>query len=424
MADWPCSNCVSRKLYSDRSAFLQIREHALKRSPKPSIQHEAQVAARGGPSAPAEKLELASGAYPARTGQSPSSITARGVVREVDPVYGTEWQRLICRDHIDLFHSPRWMKAVSQAFGIQFRAAVLERSGKLVGGVCWSDLDDMFGPRRVTLPFSDYSDIIADSVEDRNVLMEFAMMPGTPWVLRSHQHDLAEVNGWNSSKRNFVHHVIDVRPDAGSLMRSLSSMARRNTRKAERTELEVVEATSKDELRAWVELHINLRRTKFRMLAQPFSFFESVWDEFVAPGDGFLLLARHNGQVIAGTVYLVSGNTCYYKFNASHMDSLSLYPNNALMWHGMMLTKERGLEAMDLGRTNAAQEGLKSFKASYGGVPAEMTEYRFTVPGYSEPSAYNESRKSINELTTLLTDPSVPDSILRQASELLYRHFG
>ena len=59
------------------------------------------------------------------------------------------------------FHSPRWMKVIEESFDIKVSAAVLERSGKHVSGVAWSSLDDLFGSRRVSLPYSDYSDIIA-----------------------------------------------------------------------------------------------------------------------------------------------------------------------------------------------------------------------------------------------------------------------
>ena len=59
----------------------------------------------------------------------------------------------------------------------------------------------------------------------------------------------------------------------------------------------------------------------------------------------------------------------------------------------MLRAKERGLKAVDLGRTNDSQDGLKDFKASYGGVPSIMTEYTFTPPGYEPDTAGEESKK-------------------------------
>lgn len=345
-------------------------------------------------------------------------------VTEVDPVSDQAWRKLIDRQPIDLFHSPRWIKVISQSFDIKVKATVIDRAGDEVAGVAWSKLDDLFGTRKVSLPYSDYSDIIAANSKDCNSVMQAMLSGGTPWILRSHYDDLAQHTDWSASTRKFAHHVIDVTPGEDDLFASLTSMARRNTRKAEKSGVEIVEGTSKDDLRAWVDLHIGLRRNKYRMLAQPFSFFENIWDEFIAKDDGFLLLAKYNGEVIAGTVYLVSGNTCFYKFNASSAEGLKYRPNNALMWQGMLRAKQRGLTAVDLGRTNDSQDGLKDFKASYGGVPSVMTEYTFTPPGYEPDHASEESRKVISEITTLMTDPSVPDSVVEQASSVLYRYFG
>ncbi len=354
----------------------------------------------------------------------PVEPTLHEVISQIDPVTDRAWNRLIDQKPVDLFHSPRWMKVVAESFDVNIKGAVIERHGNPLAGVVWSELDDIFGTRRVTLPYSDYSDIIAADDKDCLALMNVVMSSGVPWTLRSHKTDLADSTDWDTSTRKFAHHVIDVTADEDDLFASLSSMARRNTRKADKAGIEVVEGSTKDDLRAWVDLHIGLRRNKYRMLAQPYSFFENIWDEFIANGDGFLLLAKHNGKIVAGTVYLVSGNTLFYKFNASDMESLKLRPNNALMWQGMLRARERGLEAVDLGRTNDSQEGLKDFKASYGGVPSVMTEYRFTPPGYEPDKAAVDAREVISEVTTLVTDPGVPNSVVEQASSLLYRYFG
>ncbi|MDA0676647.1 MAG: GNAT family N-acetyltransferase [Chloroflexi bacterium] len=315
------------------------------------------------------------------------------------------------------------MKVVAETFDLQFSGTVIERDGKPVAGVAWADLDDMFGRRRVTLPFSDYSDLIADTAADRDALLAAGRVANIPWLVRSHDSQLGTGDACGG-QREFVHHVIDVTPSVDDLGANLSSMARRNTRKAENGGVEIFEGTTKDHLQAWVDLHRNLRREKYHLIAQPFSFFENIWDEFIAPGDGFLLLAANNGEIIAGTVYVNSGDTCYYKFNASSADGLRLRPNNALMWQGMLRAKERGFNNVDLGRTSVSQPGLAEFKASYGGVPSSMVEYRFLPAGYEQPGSEVQARSVISQLTSLLTDPQVPDSVIEQASNLLYRYFA
>lgn len=345
-------------------------------------------------------------------------------IYEIDPITDETWMQLVSRTPVNLFHSPRWMKVIAESFQIGFRAGIVERGGMPAAGVAWCDLDDIFGRRRVTLPFTDFSDIVAETAAFTKEVMDYAMAAGVPWILRSHDPALEPEGDWTVAKRMFSHHIIDVTPDEQELFGSLSSMARRNTRRADSGEVEVFEATSKDELRTWVEIHMGLRRSKFRLFAQPYSFFENIWDEFIAQGDGFLLLARHNGQIIAGTVYIVSGDTCYYKFNASNLEGLKLRPNNALMWHGMLRAKERGLRAVDLGRTNVSQTGLQAFKASYGGVSSDMIEYSFTPAGFETTSSQRQTREVVSDLTTLLTARDVPEALSEAAGRLLYRYFA
>ena len=250
------------------------------------------------------------------------------------------------------------------------------------------------------------------------------MPAGQPWVLRtmarSAPHGLAEV----TESTRFKWHGIDLTPHEDELWRGLSSMVRRGIRKAEKEGVKIANAESRDQLREWFLLHLRLRKSKFHLLAQPYEFFLNIWDTFVEKGDGFLSLASADGRLIAGTLYLVWKDTCYYKFNASSPDSLLLRPNNLLMWHGMREAKRRGLRLLDLGRTNAAQEGLLTFKRGFGAVEEDLLALTFEkspAAAWEDPAA--EARELLQNISGTLAGPTVPDDITEKAGLLLYRYF-
>src|SRR5690606_30698311 len=115
-------------------------------------------------------------------------------------------------------------------------------------------------------------------------------------------------------------------------------------------------AESEDDLRAFFEMHLRVRKHKYGLLAQPYRFFRSIWDNFLVPGRGRLLLARVDGRVVGGVLYLDWGDTVYYKFNASDPGDLGVRPNDLLVWEGLRRAHESGMRWFDFGVSDWDQE--------------------------------------------------------------------
>src|SRR5207249_9174082 len=105
--------------------------------------------------------------------------------------------------------------------------------------------------------------------------------------------------------------------------------------KSERAGLTVRVAESVQELRFFFEMHLKVRKYKYGLLAQPYSFFQNIWRQFVDANHGFLLLAIHEDKIVAGDFFLDWKDTLYYKFNASLHDDLYSRPNDLLIWEGI-----------------------------------------------------------------------------------------
>lgn len=342
--------------------------------------------------------------------------------KTVDPVTSTEWANLVSSTPSTLFHTPKWMELIQKTYGLSFSASVLERDAAPVAGVCWSEIEDFLGCRRVTLPFSDFCDVLAATPEDARLLADQVMQPGLPWTLRTLARNLPEIETPPTQSTSFMSQAIDLSPDITAIQERLTSAARRGVRKAERSGMEICQATSKQQLRDWFLLHLKLRKGKYNLLAQPYSFFENIWDIFFENGQGFLLLAIHQGQVIAGILFLVYKDVCYYKFNASDEEHLSLRPNNLLMWKGILKAKAEGYRSLDLGRSSVRQQGLVAYKRSFGATEEDMLSLTFG-PNGSETKGNQEGRQLLESLTGILVQDSVPESVAEEASALLYRYF-
>ena len=106
-------------------------------------------------------------------------------------------------------------------------------------------------------------------------------------------------------------------------------IARQNVRRAQNNDVTVRFGSDLEDVHAFHELHRRTRKRKHGLLAQPVSFFENIWKQF-APDDSIVCgFAEHEGDVIAGSMYLMWGGVWYYKFSASIFERSSVRPERA-----------------------------------------------------------------------------------------------
>src|SRR6202043_965512 len=192
--------------------------------------------------------------------------------------------------------------------------------------------------------------------------------------------------------------------------------------KSQREGLVVRLAQSEEELRAFFEMHLKVRKYKYGLLAQPYSFFKNIWRHFMEAEHGFLLLALCQDKIVAGDLFLEWKDTLYYKFNASLPGDLSHRPNDLLIWEGIQHGKNRGLKLLDFGLSDIDQEGLVRYKRKFGTEEKTISFLRHEPNGGPTP-AEKEMRQLLGTFTNRFTDQLVPDLVTERAGEDLYRLF-
>jgi CelD/BcsL family acetyltransferase involved in cellulose biosynthesis len=343
--------------------------------------------------------------------------------RTVDPVTDPTWRRLVEAQRTDIFHSPAWCGVLADTYGFELSARVLIGShGDPLAGVVYAEVADVSGTRRLTLPFSDFCDPVADTEARWRSLADHVAPPDRPYQIRCLRNDLPVHDPRFTVTGRARWHAVDIDPDLDQQWSRIDPGARRSIRKARNGGVEVRAADDVDDLRAFYELHLRVRKHKYRLLAQPFRFFELLWERLIDRGDGVLLLARHDGRVVGGVLYLQWGDTLYYKFNASDADHLSVRPNDLLAWSGIEHAHGSGLRRLDFGLTDWDQEGLLRYKRKYATSESVIHTVR---TGHTEPGPPLQAwRADLGRLTEVLVDPQVPDGVTERAGAVLYRYFA
>lgn len=339
----------------------------------------------------------------------------------VDPCSDPRWSDLAATQG-RLFESPAWLAAIRDAFGVTPEATILvDESDRTVAGLAVGRVDDALGLRFSTFPFSDYNDPIGPLADDEAATLLAPWIDGAaPYAIRTRRDDLASGAGGLSERGRAAWHQVDLTPDRDELWAGLAGGARQNVRRSQRVGLTIEVSADRRALAGFHEIHLELRRRKYEMLAQPVEYFDALHHHLT--DDLVVLTASIEGSAVAAFVLIRHGDTAYYKLGSSMPEAGPARASDALLWRSICFAKEEwGCSSLDLGLSDLDQPGLLRFKAKYATTEGEIVSYRSSGEA---PAHEQEIRGMMNGLTqALTTGAEVPASVLRDASSRLYRYF-
>lgn len=347
-------------------------------------------------------------------------------ILRVNPLTDPIWQQLIdTHPHSSLFHSPVWIGVLNETYGFETEAYVqVDAAGRPVAGIPFCRILDIRGQRIVSLPFSDFCDPLVETQEQWEALTAAPMAEKSQVVVRCLHNDVPLQDKRFQVVKQAMWHGKDLEADIDTLWEGLEASARRAVRKAEREGVTVRIASDKEGLREFFRLHFQIRKYKYGLLAQPYRFFENLWDRLLAAQQGALMLAEYQGQVIASVMFLEWQDTLVYKFSASDQNFLNQRGTDLLIWEGIRYGQSRGRKRLDFGLSDLDQDGLIRYKRKYSSEEKLISFLSHTPAEEMATVPQQQARELLPGLTRLFTDESVPDSLTEQAGDMLYRFFA
>jgi hypothetical protein len=172
--------------------------------------------------------------------------------------------------------------------------------------------------------------------------------------------------------------VLDLARDERAILAGMDG-AERKIRKAMREGVEVTEAQSLADVEAYHRLSCQTAdriRARSRFTELPLAFFVDLWRRMIPAGHAQLFLARHAGELIAGNLFVIHGDTMLYYQGASTRDraqTLRQAPA-ACFWAAIRAARARGLKRFDFGGCTPTEDpsdpryGVYEFKKKWGGA--------------------------------------------------------
>lgn len=163
--------------------------------------------------------------------------------------------------------------------------------------------------------------------------------------------------------------VLDLRPGADAVFKQLHKNRRRDIRGAMRNGIEVSEATTSEDLAAYLEVYSAwLKTTRKKIHIKPDFAASKKIHEMRDNHQRFL--ARYQGKVVAASgVRFLRGGLIVYAGNCSYDQFLRLLPNDLLIWKTIEWACDHGFSTYSLG-------GAHPFLRKCGGTIVPVYRYR------------------------------------------------
>jgi hypothetical protein len=301
-----------------------------------------------------------------------------GAPRILNPLEDAEWDlRMAQYSESTVLHSAAWARVLHDAYGYQpCYLAAGEQARPTVLPIMdvrsW-----LTGRRGVSLPFSDFCEPLGGESGALQAALaaalDFGKAQGWRWLeLRSGRRILPET----PAALTYYEHILDLSEGETAVFSRLEGPVRTAIRKAVRLGVEVRVSDTLDAVLDFYALNCRSRRDH-GLPPQPLVFFKAIHHHLIAPGMGFVSLARWKDRPVAANVFLYFGRKALFKFGASDKRFQEARAATVAMWEGIRHCMRSGCETLSMGRTSLDHLGLRRYKRSWGTAERRADYFRY-----------------------------------------------
>jgi CelD/BcsL family acetyltransferase involved in cellulose biosynthesis len=350
------------------------------------------------------------------------------VLQHVNPLRDPRWTTFVLsHPQASLFHSIPWLESLQRTYGYEPVALTTSQPNEpLANAVVLCRVESwLTGRRLVSLPFSDHcAPLLRDPLDQRvllDALQREALNGSWRYIeLRPLEPIPCEPPHCQPSAE-YAFHTLDLRPSFETLFKNLhKNSIQRKIQRAEREGLLYQERSGTTLLAPFYRLLV-LTRRRHQVPPQPKAWFRNLCHCF---GDALKIrIALWQGRPVAGMLTVRFKDALVYKYGASDARYNKLGGMHLLYWRSIQDAKNSGLRIFDLGRADADQKGLITFKSRWGASQAKLTYFRLTA----DTNAMHLFDPASSDWKMRLAKRAfehAPSSVLAVLGKALYRHVG
>ena len=349
------------------------------------------------------------------------------MVRIISPLADSRWDSfLYSHPYGSVYQTSAWLRVMATTYRQADPLCFIQESSSsaiLCALPCCAIKSKISGNRLISLPFSSYSDPLTSTADDFRHLLDAVANDITHSSYR--YFELRQfLNPAPSNEKRLINHsyqkihILDIGPGFNHIKKHFhKDCVVRSVRKAEKAKLVVEECQSKDDLKAFYDVHA-ITRKRLGLFIQPYAFFENMW-EIMRENDLItILLCKHDRKIIAGIILFKYKDTVSFEHGASLPDYWPMRPNHLLMWRSIELACSGGYRYFDFGKTEKDNIGLLQYKSRWGAAMFDVS-YLYYPDNRSLPTGRHQGIKG--KLVRLIAEKS-PMPIAKLLGRLGYKY--
>lgn len=342
-------------------------------------------------------------------------------VEIINPLQFNGWDELLLtQPSSTFFHSSPWARVLSATYGYKPLYFTVRDNDNLTALIPLMEIDSFLtGKRGVSLPFTDSCQpIIRDDLRAGEIwktIKECGEKAGWKYV------EIRGGNGFNESASPSswcYEHILNLSLDVQQVHGNFRDSHKRNIRNAQKAGVEVTVCDSLESMEDFYRLNL-ITRKRHGLPSQPFSFFSNIHQHVIKKKLGLLLVAQHQGKVIAGALCFHFGNKAMYKYAASDKRYQHIRPNNLVLWKAIEYYCRQGYDSFNFGKTEPKNLGLRQFKSGWGTTEMTVDYYRYSYV----TKKYSQTTDMTNGWHTSFFK-AMPVFSLKILGSILYKHIG
>ena len=351
-----------------------------------------------------------------------TTVSPQIAVNRIDPLRDSRWKHFVdWHPDSSLFHRVEWLQALQSCYGyLPIALTTSDADSPLQNGFVFCEIRSLLtGKRFVSVPFSDHCQPLVSHPDDFQMFASSLTqaVDNNHWKyfeVRPIHFSVDEFPMLGASN-TYLFHRLDLSPSTELLYKQFDkNSVQRKIRRAERESLRYEEGSSEKLLKCFYKLML-LTRRRHGLPPQPFKWFQSLTSLF--GNDLKIRVSFKNDVPVASILTIVHRKTMVYKYGCSDMRYSNLGGNALVFWHAIQDAKSKGLEELDMGRSDIDNAGLATFKEHWGAVRSTINYWRYPV---QEIQAGPE--KLVRHVRRLFS--IAPDICLKAVSNAFYRHIG
>ena len=344
-------------------------------------------------------------------------------VYSFNPLESPQWEDLVERHpSASVFHTTNWLKTLNRVYGYKPIVYTTCRPGTdLTHGIVFSHVDSwLTGRRFVSLPFADHCEPLVESASELGEILGFLRdtlrQARLRYVeIRPLRSELAVEPGMHGSAFYWLH-VLRLHPSLEDLFRGFNKKSiQRRIRRAASEPLSYEEGRSDEILKKFLS-----SAGAHPAPPQPASPAHGIVRHLATfLGDRVTIrVLSFRGQPVASNLTLRHRATLVYKYGCSDARYHHLGCMPFLIWKAIEAAKQMGLENLDFGRSDPANEGLTQFKDHFGASRSILAYARMCAP----PAPKTAGVPSLQFAKRIFA--YMPSVLLEASGRLVYRHMG